>query len=84
MRRTKPGEKLKTWREASDLTQTEAGDRVGVSAPTWSEWEAGKKQPRHVFAIAIELVTGIPRGEWLSAAEREMIASVRRSARAAT
>src|SRR5262245_58497150 len=37
--------KLRAWREANGLTQREAAAEVGVSQPTWSEWEAGRSKP---------------------------------------
>ena len=55
--RTAP-EELKAWRLESGLSQEEAGDRIGVSAPTWCDWERGNKIPRADKIEAIEVLTG--------------------------
>lgn len=68
-------ERLKAWREEAGLSQVAAGARVGVSGPTWYDWEAGNKTPRTVHQIALEKVTGIERDAWLSAEDKAKIES---------
>lgn len=50
------GWKLKQARESFNLTQEEAGAKVGVSGATWSRWESGKHVPTegNLEAIARE------------------------------
>lgn len=52
-------DELKKWREAQDpkLTLAEAGERAGVTAPTWFAWEAGEKSPTVDRAEDIEKLT---------------------------
>ena len=52
-----PGERLKAWREEQGLSQTDAGAKVGVTQPTWSDWEADKKVPHIHSAIKIAKLT---------------------------
>ena len=73
-------ERLAAWREEQKLSQADAGAKVGVSGPAWNDWEKGKRVPQGGFRKALEIVTGIPEGEWMS--ERELAAI--ESARAAT
>ena len=44
------------------LTQKEAADRMGVSASSWSQWEAGKTIPgeanRRLIAEVLDLSVG--------------------------
>jgi transcriptional regulator with XRE-family HTH domain len=53
-------EALKAWREAQipSLSQAAAGKRIGVTAPTWCDWEQGKKSPTVDRAEDIEKLTG--------------------------
>lgn len=37
------GDELKAWREASGLSQVQAAERFGVSRPTLTNWEAGRR-----------------------------------------
>ena len=52
-------EALRKWREAQDpkLTLAEAGERAGVTAPTWFAWEAGEKSPTVDRAEDLEKLT---------------------------
>jgi len=65
-------ERLAAWREEQKLSQADAGAKVGVSGPAWNDWEKGKRVPQGGFRKALEIVTGIPEGEWMS--ERELAA----------
>lgn len=36
---------LKALRANANMTQEEVAQKLGVSAPTWSKWENGKRYP---------------------------------------
>ena len=65
-------ERLALWREEQKLSQSDAGARVGVTGPAWNDWEKGKRSPQGGYRKALEILTGIPEGEWMS--ERELAA----------
>jgi len=44
---------LREWREAQELSQEEAGARVGATQSAWSRWEKGEG-PSSVVRHAIE------------------------------
>jgi len=69
--------RLRAWREKSGLTLEQAGERVGVSAPTWLDYEKGRKRPSVARRPLLEAVTGISAAAWESAAERKLAALVR-------
>lgn len=50
-------EELKKWRESLDLSQAQAAERASVTAPTWCDWEQGKKSPTVDRAEDLERVT---------------------------
>jgi transcriptional regulator with XRE-family HTH domain len=50
-------EELKKWREDRELSQAEAAEKAGVTAPTWCDWEQGKKSPTVDRAEDLERVT---------------------------
>lgn len=50
-------DELKRWREAVELSQAQAAERAGVTAPTWCDWEQGKKSPTVDRAEDLERVT---------------------------
>lgn len=50
-------EALKTWREEQALSQADAAEKAGVTAPTWCDWEQGKKSPTVDRAEDLEKVT---------------------------
>jgi transcriptional regulator with XRE-family HTH domain len=77
-----PSERLKEWRAREGLSQIAAGARVGVSGPTWYDWESGNKTPKSVHQITLESVTGVERDAWLSDDDREKIARALGSAAA--
>lgn len=56
---------LLRWRQAKGISQTAAANLVGVTQPTWSDWEAGKKCPHIKQAVRIEQETGVPVSAWL-------------------
>ena len=49
---------LKNWRKAQSLSQTAAAKLFGVSQPTYSEYECGRKTPRTIKALEIQEKTG--------------------------
>ena len=64
-------EQIRAWRENNGLSQAAAAERVGVSQPTWSDWEAGKKCPHVAQAIRLEREAGIPVSAWEGVAEAQ-------------
>ena len=57
---------LRAWREAKGLTQTAAAELIGVSQPSYSDYENGKKFPRIENAIKIAGTTdgAVPVAAW--------------------
>lgn len=55
---------LKAWREGKGLSQSAAGDLLGVTQVTVSDWESGRKMPRTAAAFRIQDVTGVPARAW--------------------
>lgn len=51
-------EALRKWREDKQLSQPEAGKRVGVTASTWCDWEQGNKSPTVDRALDLQKATG--------------------------
>ena len=47
------GERLRDWREAKGLSQSEAAMKLKVSKRTLQEWEQGRAEPRHLGMEAI-------------------------------
>jgi DNA-binding transcriptional regulator YiaG len=47
------GERLCDWREANDLSQSEAAMKLKISKRTFQEWEQGRAEPRHLAMEAI-------------------------------
>jgi len=47
------GERLCNWREANDLSQSEAAMKLKISKRTLQEWEQGRAEPRHLAMEAI-------------------------------
>jgi DNA-binding XRE family transcriptional regulator len=62
---------LARWRLDQGLSQTAAGDLVGVSQVTWSDWESGKKCPHVGQAVKLERVTGVPCEAWEALADEQ-------------
>jgi transcriptional regulator with XRE-family HTH domain len=50
-------DKLKAWREAKGLNQTEAAEMVGVWQGSWSAWESGRKRPSIEQLVRLEELT---------------------------
>lgn len=63
---TTPGTVLRLWRERIGIRQAELARRLGVSAPSVSDWESDKKSPRIQHAIAIDTLSGgeVPMSVW--------------------
>lgn len=53
-----------------------AGEKCGVSAPTFHDWEHGKKRPEEPYREILESLAGIPRDAWRTAAEASLVARV--------
>lgn len=53
-------QRLAAWRKKTGRSQTECAATLGVRQPTWSEWEAGRKNPQIVHAVAIEKLSTDP------------------------
>jgi len=53
-------ERLYRWREARDLSQSEAALELGLSKRTLQEWEQGRAAPTHLGLIALEAILGRP------------------------
>ena len=62
---------LAGWRLTQGLSQTAAGELVGVSQVTWSDWESGKKCPHVGQAVKLERVTGVPCEAWEALADEQ-------------
>jgi len=52
------GEKLRAWRRSKNLTQKNAGERLGVSGATWSDWESENKIPIPANVTLLQKLTG--------------------------
>jgi transcriptional regulator with XRE-family HTH domain len=59
---------LAKWRKQEGKSQTLCAEAVGVRQVTWSEWEAGKKNPQIASAVAIEKLTdgAVPVLSWIA------------------
>ncbi len=51
---------LREWREASQLTQSEAAGLVGLQQSQWSQYERGEHVPRKLMLRKLREVTGVP------------------------
>jgi transcriptional regulator with XRE-family HTH domain len=51
-------EALKHWRTSQGITQADAAERAGVTAPTWFDWENGNKIPVVDKIEELEVITG--------------------------
>ncbi len=65
-----PPEKLRAWRKKRApagkkmLSQSDAARLVGVTAPTWCDWENERKIPDIESVLEVEKVVGIRVREW--------------------
>lgn len=65
------GETIKRLRKASDLTQTQFADKLGVHLQTISKWERGLSEPdfallgeiASVLSVSLETLLGLPQSE---------------------
>lgn len=57
---------LKQWRTREGLTQSSAAEKFGVSQPSYSDYENGRKTPRTKLALHIARVTdgAVPVASW--------------------
>lgn len=53
------------------MSQAEAGKLVQVSAPTWCDWENGKKIPDIESVLKVEKLVGIAVREWVALAKQK-------------
>ena len=56
-------ERIYRWREARDLSQSEAAIKLGLSKRTLQEWEQGRSAPTHLGLKALEAIIGRPINE---------------------
>jgi DNA-binding transcriptional regulator YiaG len=54
------GERLYSWRERCNFSQSEAALKLKVSKRTLQEWEQGRATPAHLAVAALESVIGRP------------------------
>lgn len=60
-----PGARLRRWRLGQGLSQAHAGRIVGVSGPSWCDWETDQKAPRSALTLLrLELLTGLAVETW--------------------
>lgn len=52
-----PGDALAAWRLERQMSQQEAGLKIGVTQGAWGAWEAGLKRPGLTNALAIQELT---------------------------
>ena len=52
------GERIYQWREARNLSQSEAATKLKLSKRTLQEWEQGRAAPTHLGLIALEVTIG--------------------------
>jgi transcriptional regulator with XRE-family HTH domain len=66
------GELLRVWRKDHGLTQEQAASMVGITAPTWCDWESGQKIPRADLILLLEQASGGAVGllDWAKAAAK--------------
>jgi len=57
------GEKIKKARKKSGLTQSQLGDKLGVSASMLAQYETGKRNPKIETLLKISEAIGIPLDE---------------------
>ncbi len=51
-------ERIYQWREARNLSQSEAAIELNLSKRTLQEWEQGRAAPTHLGLIALEAIIG--------------------------
>lgn len=51
-------QKLRSWRISNQLSQGQAGERLGVARRTWHQWEAGAAIPGPSMMIELVALTG--------------------------
>lgn len=73
-----PGEKLKRWRKARNLSQQALGDLLRVSDATICLWEKEQKEPSPEYRDALQRVTAgeVGSDEWLSEERRKRLAEL--------
>jgi DNA-binding transcriptional regulator YdaS (Cro superfamily) len=52
---------LKAWRSRTQLDARMAATEVGVSLPTWSRWETGRRSVPAGRVLDVERITGVSR-----------------------
>lgn len=47
------GEALRTWRLKHKLTTLQLAEELGISQPTWTQWESGSRFPPYYLGLAL-------------------------------
>ena len=65
-----PSEALKAWRAQAGKTVVACAASVGVTHPTWLDWENGRKSPNNENAFKLQRLTKgkIKASAWTKAA----------------
>jgi len=86
MVRTKAGRALARAVDPSSnrfrMSQSALARMLGISQPSVSEWVRLRSRPEPHFRDALEIILGIPRDDWMTAAERAVVAGAARAMRA--
>jgi len=53
-------ERLKNWRSAHHLSQSQASERLGVSVRTFQDWEQARHSPRGFALKALLALVALP------------------------
>jgi DNA-binding transcriptional regulator YiaG len=53
-------ERIYRWREARNLSQSEAAIKLKLSKRTLQEWEQGRAAPSHLGLVALQAIIGRP------------------------
>lgn len=81
MSKTKGARALKSWlTEKPRGAQADLAQKLGVSRPCIPQWVSGKSRPNETNRRMLEIVTGIPFGDWATGRERQREARVQQSA----
>lgn len=63
------GARLRAWRKAANLTQSDVAERLGITAAMVCEYENARKLPHSSIQARIQVLTGIPMIGWHPEAE---------------
>lgn len=65
------GEKIKKARKKSGLTQSQLGNKLGVSASMLAQYETGKRKPKIETLLKLSEAMGVPLDELIGLEEEE-------------